>query len=128
MFTELSQWQHVSTEENPADLCSRGATLPGLARCSLWWNGLDWLTKDSSEWSNMLDLNRPSKIPEMETSKRKEGVNTFATLVMYSLQKEAAPKHKNTCEVWRLDPKPFSCWTFGSNTCKSEKSAAQPAQ
>ena len=29
MLTEPSQWQHVSTEENPADLCTRGATPSG---------------------------------------------------------------------------------------------------
>ena len=39
MFTEPSQWQHVSTEENPADLCSRGATPSELADSPLWWNG-----------------------------------------------------------------------------------------
>ena len=38
-------------------------------------------------------------------------MNASATLVTYSLQKEAAPKRNNTCEVWRLDPKPFSSWT-----------------
>jgi hypothetical protein len=111
MFTEPSQWQHVSTEENPADLCTRGATPSGLAGCSLWWNGPDWLTKDSSEWSKMLVPNRPSEMPEMKTSKSKEGANAFATHVTYSLQKEAAPKHNNTCEAWRLDPKRFSSWT-----------------
>jgi len=110
MFTVmLSQWQHVSIEENSADLCTRGATPSGLAGCSLWWNGPDWLPKDSSEWSKMLVRNRPSEMPEMKTSKRQEGAN--ATLVMYSLQKEAALKHNNTCEVWRLDPKRFSSWT-----------------
>ena len=101
MFTEPSQWQHVSTEQNPADLCTRGATPSGLAECSMWWNGPDWLTKDSSEWSKMLVPNRPSEMPEMKTSKRKEGANASATLVTNSLQKEAAPRRNNTCEVWR---------------------------
>ena len=32
MFTEPSQWQHVSTEENPADLCTRGATVDFAGR------------------------------------------------------------------------------------------------
>ena len=77
----------------------------------MWWNGPDWLTKDSSEWSKMLVPNRPSEMPEMKTSKRKEGANASATLVTYSLQKEATPKRNNTCEVWRLDPKRFSSWT-----------------
>ena len=70
----------------------------------------------------MLVPNRPDEMPEMKTSKKKEGANAFATLVTYSLQKEAAPKRKNTCEaVLQLD-------TFGSIARKSEKSAAQPAQ
>ena len=57
------------------------------------------------------DSTRPSEMPEMKTSKRKEGANASAALVTYSLQKEAAPKRNNTCEVWRLDPKRFSSWT-----------------
>ena len=40
MFTELSQWQHVSTIANAADLCTGGASPSELAECSLWWNGL----------------------------------------------------------------------------------------
>ena len=59
----------------------------------------------------MLVPNRPSKMPEMKTSKRKEGANAFAALLTYSPQKEAAPKHNNTCKVWRLDPKRVFCWT-----------------
>ena len=111
MFTERSQWQHVSTEENPANLCTRGATPSGLAESSLWWNGPGWLTKDSSEWSKMSAPNRPSEMPEMKTSKRKEDMNASAILVSYSLQNEAALKRNNTCEVWRLDPKRFPGWT-----------------
>ena len=57
------------------------------------------------------DSTRPNEMPEMKTSKRKEGANASATLVTYSLQKEAAPKRNSTCEVWRLDPKRFSSWT-----------------
>ena len=54
---------------------------------------------------------RPSEMPEMKTSKRKDGANAFATLMTYNLQKEAAPNQNNTPEVWRLDPKRFSSWT-----------------
>jgi hypothetical protein len=38
-------------------------------------------------------------MPEMKTSKRKEGANAFAALMTYNLQKEAAPKQNNTREV-----------------------------
>ena len=40
MFTELSQWQHVSTIANAADLCTGGASPSELVECSLWWNRL----------------------------------------------------------------------------------------
>ena len=83
IFTEQSQWQHVSTVENPANLCTRGASPSELAECSLWWNGLDWLTNDFSEWSKVKVPDRPSKMPEIRTSKRNEDANACATLMTY---------------------------------------------
>ena len=62
MFTEPSQWQHASTDENPDDLCTGGATPSELAECSLWWNGPDWLTKDFSEWSKMQVPNKQALV------------------------------------------------------------------
>lgn len=38
-----SEWRHVSTTENPADIASRGATPNELAASELWWNGPKWL-------------------------------------------------------------------------------------
>ena len=39
MATDPSQWQHVATGENPADLCTRGAMPEELSGSSFWWNG-----------------------------------------------------------------------------------------
>ena len=94
MFTEPSQWQHVSTVENPADLCTREASPSKLAECSLWWNGPDWLSNCFSEWSKMKVPDRPSKMPEIRTLKRKEDTNAYATLMTCNLQKETAPKQE----------------------------------
>ena len=56
------KWNHISAEENPADIGSRGI-LPGeIAHRKLWWNGPDWIKRDPSEW--------PSKFtppPSLET-------------------------------------------------------------
>ena len=39
MYCNPAQWQHVPTDENPADLCTRGATPSQLSESSLCWNG-----------------------------------------------------------------------------------------
>ncbi|XP_058972399.2 uncharacterized protein [Pocillopora verrucosa] len=54
---------------------------------------------------------RPCKMPEIRTSKRKEDTNACATLMTCNLRKETAPKQNNTPGVWRLDPKRYSSWT-----------------
>ena len=41
--TQLAQWQHVSTEENPADIPTRGATPLALKKSQLWWEGPKFL-------------------------------------------------------------------------------------
>ena len=41
---------YVPTEENPADLATRGCSVEELAQSSLWWNGPPWLVKDPQHW------------------------------------------------------------------------------
>ena len=92
MFTEPSQWQHASTVENAAELCTRGVSPSELAECSLWWNCPNWLSNYFSEWSKMKVPDRPSKMPEIRTSKRKEDTNVCPTLMTCNLRKEIDPK------------------------------------
>ena len=48
--SEAGQWRHVPGELNPADVCSRGTSGPGLQKCSVWWSGPVFLTQDREEW------------------------------------------------------------------------------
>jgi hypothetical protein len=43
-------WRHVQSEDNPADLVSRGTTAKLLHQSQLWWHGPRWLTERESEW------------------------------------------------------------------------------
>ena len=64
------QWQHVSSEDNSADLASR-ATFPSqLVNNPLWWKGPSWLKKDPKSWkvTPILPL-KSDEIPEMKTEK-----------------------------------------------------------
>ena len=53
LSTKPSQWQHVSTNKNPADLCSRGTSPVELVESRLWWNGPEWLIIARNEWPKM---------------------------------------------------------------------------
>ena len=52
-LTDVSSWSHVSSEDNPADIVSRGSTFERLSR-SRFYTGPSWLTDVSSrppQWS-----------------------------------------------------------------------------
>ena len=56
------KWAHVVSEENPADVGSRGI-LPGkIINHSLWWNGPSWLKEDPPNWHSKI-----SAPPSLET-------------------------------------------------------------
>lgn len=43
-------FRYVSTEENSADLATRGLPIKSLINSSLWWQGPHWLTKPEGDW------------------------------------------------------------------------------
>jgi len=43
-------WNHIPTNENPADCASRGISPDDLATNTQWWSGPDWLIKPSDYW------------------------------------------------------------------------------
>ncbi|XP_043468095.1 uncharacterized protein LOC122502219 [Leptopilina heterotoma] len=45
-------WHYVSTEENPADIASRGTDPQTLADSSLWWSGPKWLSLGDKIWTD----------------------------------------------------------------------------
>ena len=43
-------WRHMSTNQSPADHCSRGLFPQKLKTCKLWWNGPEWLLLSPKQW------------------------------------------------------------------------------
>ena len=61
-------WRHVPTNQNPADLGSRGVSAEQLVGSSIWWNGPDWLGKSPQRWP-VKDLPpQYDKLPELKNS------------------------------------------------------------
>lgn len=48
--TNANQWRHVKSEDNPADLISRGCSPFQLQKSELWWEGPKWLKSEESKW------------------------------------------------------------------------------
>ena len=42
-------FKYVPTQENPADLATRGKS-PSELQCSIWWNGPTWLSNPQEKW------------------------------------------------------------------------------
>lgn len=45
-----ARWNHVVSEDNPADVVTRGQLPLGLANNRLWWAGPSWLSQPNSSW------------------------------------------------------------------------------
>lgn len=51
-MSDLKSWHHVRSDDNPADLLSRGVTPDKLQVSALWWHGPDWLALKDEYWPN----------------------------------------------------------------------------
>lgn len=49
-LTNIEQWNHVASEENPADCASRGLQPAQLLSHSLWFNGPEFLKSSPNSW------------------------------------------------------------------------------
>lgn len=69
--TDINNWRHVSSEENPADLISRGCSPNKLINSELWWHGPHWLTKTTKHWpSAEINAFQDIEVPEKRLTKR----------------------------------------------------------
>lgn len=82
-LTQLEDWRHVPSAQNPADILSRGLNPRDLINAAMWWSGPSFLQTDDSHWP---DNNRPdleSDAPEMR--KTCAAVTTFDCSIIDSL-------------------------------------------
>lgn len=49
-LTKIERWKHISTNDNPADIISRGMDPEEILFSELWWKGPQWLQQDPSKW------------------------------------------------------------------------------
>lgn len=65
-LTKNSQWHHVPSADNPADLLSRGIPPGNLINNNLWWHGPSFLLYDHNFWPNQSNIKEIQTIPEQK--------------------------------------------------------------
>ncbi|XP_008181657.1 uncharacterized protein LOC103309000 [Acyrthosiphon pisum] len=69
-LTEVNQWRHVRTHDNPADIISRGISPAELIRADIWWSGPKWLEEDNASWQiQPMLMNDVEELPEIRKMK-----------------------------------------------------------
>ncbi|XP_011884088.1 PREDICTED: uncharacterized protein LOC105571229 [Vollenhovia emeryi] len=63
-ITSKATWNHVPSEDNPADMLSRGITIDRLIGDELWWHGPKWI-REKNPWP--MDMKNPeTALPELK--------------------------------------------------------------
>jgi hypothetical protein len=77
--TNTSEWRHVPTTDNPADLISRGQSPEDFLRPIVWPQGPSWLQHSEEHWPTW------SLAPLLEIPEQKSAICLSATITDYTL-------------------------------------------
>lgn len=114
--TNIADWHHINTKENPADLVSRGISPLDLTNSNLWWNGPSFLISDSSCWPKTQARERMKELPEtrrivnivnsgsdhLELFSKYSSLNKLQRVIAYCFRFKnnlLARVHKNSTEI-----------------------------
>ena len=85
----------MPSEENPADIISRGMAAKELENEELWWFGPKFLKNEKSSWPENKVEKFDESLKEVKKAKQEDCLVTFQPMVQQS---------------WRLSSKRFSNW------------------
>lgn len=66
-LTSIQDWRYVNTNENPADILSRGISASSLIGNDMWFHGPLWLRLEEDNWPRKITLPNKEEIPEGRT-------------------------------------------------------------
>jgi hypothetical protein len=103
--TEPDQWRYVPSEQNPADLASRGCSSRCMLTDSKWYPGPQFLQKDEVQWPSSPEL---SGVPLDDENLRRAAVSNIVSLEQST---DATSRFPNCLDVGKLvDIQKFSSW------------------
>lgn len=81
--TQVEHWKHVRTNENPADLVSRGATANEIMQNKLWWNGPKWLQCPQEQWPIPLKISPKEQVAEVQAEMKVHVIKPTSELTIF---------------------------------------------
>jgi len=94
--TNVDDWNHVNSKENPADLVSQGVDTDVLRTSRLWWNGPNWLQHDDTYWP------RCGEIREISTERRQVKPTRVISLLTQPSEEEVFTKFSSWNKLQRV--------------------------
>ncbi|XP_044013986.1 uncharacterized protein LOC122856373 [Aphidius gifuensis] len=89
--TKTTQWCHVRTHDNPADLISRGQLPEEFIKTTTWQHGPSWLCEDPDGWPKF-EMTEGCSLPELK-------VNTCLNTTTSSTQPQVNINNKNDYNI-----------------------------
>jgi len=77
-------WHHVASEDNPADILSRGAGPEELWRNSQWWNGPAWLDQGEELWPHSNTVLEETPLKQRRHNVCMANINGFEEISRFS--------------------------------------------
>ena len=105
MSSDPQQWQNVSTQQNPADMISRGISVEEIQNNALWLNGPEWLVQPEDTWPKTKIDDRPTD------DKERRKLTSMVTQLLPIEDNQPTTCTTQKQEDWRLNPKRHSSWT-----------------
>jgi hypothetical protein len=94
-LTEVDNWHHIGSKNNPADLVSRGMLPENLTDNHFWFHGPSFLSNHKTEWPNSL----PDKTKTNDSEKR---TNDKVLAVSVKLELPFLAKYSSFAKTQRI--------------------------
>lgn len=113
--TDPDTWQHVKSEDNPADVISRSIDPQLLEGTTIWWQGPTWLSQEAKHWPQGQPP-QPTDIPETKQS----------SVVCVGISKDSGELFNRFSSLSRLKRVVAYCLRLRHNTLNRDSSVDGP--
>ena len=99
-------FQYIASNQNPADIATRGSSVFELSQSTLWWHGPSWLQEDDSSWPvwNFSDIT--PKVQNQLQSEEKGFKSVIETTTVIGISNKQ--DQIKTASLFGIDEKRFS--------------------